>query len=273
MIEEEHVLSLDSLVVEYRPRRWFPARKSPVKAVNGVSFSLQKGSILGIVGESGGGKSTVLRAICKFIPVKRGHIFIGGVDVTPLSPKQFFPFRKKIQIIPQDFCDTFDPRMSVGKILAEPLAIHFPLLAAREKRARIIDLLESVEMDVSLLDRLPTELSGGQRQRLSIARGLAVNPEVLLCDEIVSGCDLFVQKQILALLTALNREKKIAILFVSHNIAVVAHFCHDIIVMREGIVVESGSSAEICTSPKHTYTRLLIDSVPRVTLLPEKIAV
>jgi ABC-type glutathione transport system ATPase component len=273
MIKEERVLSLDSLVVEYRPRRWFSMGKGPIKAVNGVSFSLPKGSILGIVGESGGGKSTVLRAICKFIPVKRGRIFIGGVDVTPLSPKQFFPFRKKIQIIPQDFCDTFNPRMSVERILAEPLGIHFPLLTAQEKRARIIDLLESVEMDVSLLDRLPTELSGGQRQRLSIARGLAVNPEVLICDEIVSGCDLFVQKQILALLTALNREKKIAILFVSHNIAVVAHFCHDIIVMRGGIVVELGSPAEICTSPKHTYTQLLIDSVPRVAPLPEKMAV
>jgi peptide/nickel transport system ATP-binding protein/oligopeptide transport system ATP-binding protein len=272
MIEKEHILSLDSLVVEYRPRRWFSAGRGPIKAVNGVSFSLQKGSILGIVGESGGGKSTILKAICKFTPVKRGHIFIDGIDVTPLSPKQFFPFRKKIQIIPQDFCDTFNPRMSVGKILAEPIGIHFPFLTAREKRARIIDLLESVEMDVSLFDRLPAELSGGQRQRLSIARSLAVNPEVLICDEIVSGCDLFVQKQILALLTALNREKKIAILFASHNIAVVAHFCHDIIVMRGGMVVELGTPAEICMSPKHTYTQLLIDSVPRVALLSEKIA-
>jgi ABC-type oligopeptide transport system ATPase subunit len=148
--------------------------------------------------------------------------------------------------------------------MAEPLDIHFPHLTAREKDTRNVELLESVELDDSLLERLPSELSGGQRQRLSIARGLAVNLEVLVCDEIVSACDLYTQKQILSLLTSLNREKNIAILFVSHNIAVVAHFCHNIMVMHNGKVLELGTPWEVCTIPKHHYTQLLIESIPRI---------
>jgi peptide/nickel transport system ATP-binding protein/oligopeptide transport system ATP-binding protein len=262
VIENENILTLDSVVVEYRSRNGFPVKKSKVVAVNGASFSLEKGKILGIVGESGGGKSTLLRAICKFVPIRRGRVLIDDIDVTEFSRGEFFPFRKKVQMIAQDFCDIFNPKMSVAKILAEPLEIHFPYLTAKEKEAQIIQLLESVEMENTLLRRLPMELSGGQRQRLSIARGLAVNPELLICDEIVSACDLFIQKQILALLTTLNRERGIAVLFVSHNIAVVANFCHDIIVMRNGRLLELGTPMEICMTPKHSYTQLLIDSVP-----------
>ncbi|MDR2200859.1 MAG: ATP-binding cassette domain-containing protein [Puniceicoccales bacterium] len=265
MVEAENILKLDSLVVDYIHRRRAPWwKRRTLVAVNGVSLSLAKGEALGIVGESGGGKSTLLKAICKFVPIRSGHIFIDGVDVTHFSQKEFSPFRKKIQMIPQDFCSTLDPRMSVEKILAEPLDIHFPHLTAREKFLRIGELLDSVEMDDSLLHRLPRELSGGQRQRLSIARGLAVNPELLMCDEIISACDLFSQKQILSLLTSLNRKKQIALLFVSHNIAAVSHICRDIIVMRDGKLLEWGTASEICTASKHPYTKLLVNAIPHI---------
>jgi ABC-type oligopeptide transport system ATPase subunit len=222
---------------------------------------MAQGSTLGIVGESGGGKSTLLKAICRFVPIKSGRIFIDDVAVSSLSPKAFFPYRKKIQMIPQDFYDIFNPKMSVEEILREPLEIHFRNLTEKEKNMQIGTLLTSVELDYSLRQRLPAELSGGQRQRLSIARGLAVNPELLICDEIISACDLFSQKQILSLLTRLNKKKKIAMLFISHNIAAVANFCREIIVMYHGEFVEYGTAEEICTAPRHPYTQLLIDVV------------
>jgi peptide/nickel transport system ATP-binding protein len=154
--------------------------------------------------------------------------------------------------------------MSVAHILAEPLNIYFPPLSSKEKNVRIVELLESVGLGDSLLGRLPSQLSGGQRQRLSIARGLAVNPEVLICDEIVSACDLYTQRQILSLLLSLNREKNIAILFVSHNIATVARLCHELIVMHKGRILELGTPHGVCTDPKHLYTQLLIDAIPTI---------
>ncbi|MDR1434816.1 MAG: ATP-binding cassette domain-containing protein [Puniceicoccales bacterium] len=262
---EENILQLRSVVISYPQRSWFFKRKKNATcAVEGISFFLPRGRILGIVGESGSGKSTLLKAIVKFIPIQKGNMIIDDSDVTFISQKEFFPYRRKIQIIPQDFCDTFNPKMSVAEILAEPLDIHFPRLSAKEKNARIVELLESVGLEDALLRRLPSELSGGQRQRLSIARGLAVNPEILICDEIVNACDLYTQKQILSLLTALSREKNIAILFVSHNIAVVAHFCHEILIVRHGRILETGTPYGVCSNPRHPYTQLLIDSIPQI---------
>ncbi|MDR3317763.1 MAG: dipeptide/oligopeptide/nickel ABC transporter ATP-binding protein [Puniceicoccales bacterium] len=263
-MKEKNVLQIDSLVIDYSNKHFGLFRRNHTRAVNGISFSLHKGEILGVLGESGSGKSSLLKAICRFIPIQKGRIFIDEIDVTSFSNKKFFPYRKKIQLIPQDFCDIFNPKMTVKRILTEPLDVHFPYLTSRKKETRIIELLESVELDRSLLERFPSQLSGGQRQRLSIARGLAVEPELLMCDEIISASDLYTQKQILLLLQNLNRKKNIAILFVSHNIAVVSHLCHNIIVMRKGKVLDSGTPYEICKTPKSLYVQLLLDSVPKI---------
>ncbi|MDR1906891.1 MAG: dipeptide/oligopeptide/nickel ABC transporter ATP-binding protein [Puniceicoccales bacterium] len=230
-------------------------------------MSLKQGKIMGIVGESGSGKSSLLKAICKFIPIQKGRIFIDGVDVAKFSNKEFFPHRKKIQMIPQDFCDIFNPKMTVKKILTEPLEVHFPDLSPKEKEVRILELLELVELDDSLIGRLPSQLSGGQRQRISIARALAVNPKILICDEIVSSCDLYTQKQVLLLLQKLNRIKNLTILFVSHNIVAVMQLCHSIMVMYRGNFLESGNPEKLCMSPNNVYTQSLIDAVPRIKMI------
>ncbi|MDR0740401.1 MAG: dipeptide/oligopeptide/nickel ABC transporter ATP-binding protein [Puniceicoccales bacterium] len=261
-MDEESALKFESLVINYRDRRLFSlGRGGIVRAVNGVSMSLNRGTIMGIVGESGSGKSSLLKALCKFIPVKSGHIFIEGIDVTKLSERKFFPYRRKIQMIPQDFCDIFNPKMTIKEILLEPLKIHFPCLSSKEKETRILELLESVELGGDLVGRFPSQLSGGQRQRISIARALAVNPQILICDEIVSACDLHTQKQILLLLQKLNQTKNLTMLFVSHNIAVVAYLCHNIIVMRQGRFLELCSSENLGIS-NNGYMQTLIDAVP-----------
>ena len=261
---DQPVLKVENLRVCYRRRNglrfWAP---QTICAVDGVSFTLDRGKILGIVGESGSGKSSLIKAIGHFVPVASGSVFIDGDEVTNLRGRQYAPYCRRLQIIPQDFSDTLDPKMSVEEILAEPLLLYFQL-TPKEQKQRIRELLNAVELDETLLDRYPSQLSGGQRQRISIARGLAVDPEVLICDEIVSACDLFAQKQILNLLSDLSRKRNLSVLFIAHNIAVVAHLCHEIIVMRRGRFLEFGTKKEICCRPEHPYTRLLIDSVPRI---------
>jgi ABC-type glutathione transport system ATPase component len=261
-MDEESALRFKSLIIDYRDRRLFSlGRGGVIRAVNGVSMSLKRGTIMGIVGESGSGKSSLLKALCKFIPVKSGHIFIEGIDVTRFSDREFFPYRRKMQMIPQDFCDIFNPKMTVKEILLEPLRIHFSHLSFKEKETRILELLESVELSSNLVERLPSQLSGGQRQRISIARALAVNPQILICDEIVSACDLHTQKQILLLLQKLNQTKNLTMLFVSHNIAVVAYLCHNIAVMRQGQFLELCSSENLGIS-NNSYMQTLINAAP-----------
>ncbi|MDR1366691.1 MAG: dipeptide/oligopeptide/nickel ABC transporter ATP-binding protein [Puniceicoccales bacterium] len=265
-MDKENALRLESLVVHYKNRRVFSlGRNGTVRAVNGVSMSLERGEIMGVVGESGSGKSSLLKALCKFIPIQGGRIFIEEVDITEFSDREFFPYRRKIQMIPQDFFDIFNPKMTVKEILMEPLEIHFGEVSSQEKEARILELLKLVELDDTLIERLPSQLSGGQRQRISIARALAVNPSILICDEIVSACDLYAQKQILNLLTTLNREKNIAMLFVSHNIAVVAHLCHNIIVMHQGQFLEFGS-LDMLRGSGNAYVQSLMDAVPQLKM-------
>jgi ABC-type glutathione transport system ATPase component len=260
-MDEENALRFESIVVNYRDRRLFSfGRNNSVQAVQGVSMTLERGTIAGIVGENGSGKSSLLKALCRFIPIQGGRIFIEAVDVTELAGKDFFPYRRKVQMIPQDFCDIFNPKMTVKKILAEPLDVHFPDLNAEEKEARILELLKSVELDDTLIGRLPSQLSGGQRQRISIARALAVNPSILICDEILSACDLYTQKQILLLLQELNRTKNLTILFVSHNMAAMAYLCHSIVVMRQGKFIAVGNLDRFF-SAEDSYIQSLVDAV------------
>lgn len=263
-VKRETILTVRNLVVDYRQRvgwRFWAARSK--RAVDDVSLTLKRGEILGIVGESGSGKSTIMKAIAHFTPITSGKIFLDGQEVQNLSNRRFFPFRRKIQMIPQNFSDALDPSMTVERILKEPLRVHFHL-TPRETASKIATLLEAVELDISLLNRYPAQLSGGQRQRISIARALAVSPEMLICDEMTSACDVFVQKKILSLLENLRCQRNMAILWIAHNIAVVAHVCDTMIVMRQGRFLELGDPQAICQNPAHPYTRLLVDAIPHI---------
>lgn len=258
------VLSVENLHVQYEFHNFFNIFKKNPTVVKNVNFDIFSSEIVGIVGESGSGKSTLIKAICKLIPVKSGNIFINGINVTKFSNKKFLPYRKKLQIISQDFSETFNPCMTVEKILLEPLDIHFKHFSREQKLQKMPELLNNVGLSVDILNRYPNELSGGQRQRLSIARGLAVDPELLICDEIVSACDVYTQKQILDLLITLNKTKKISILFISHNLAVISYLCHKIIVMKDGKIVESGLVAHVCRNPQTEYCQLLMNAVPKL---------
>ena len=260
------ILSSKNLTLQYDSNKIFNIFKKNSPAVRDASFEIFPGEIVGIVGESGSGKSTLMKAICKLIPIKAGTLTIDGTDVTNFSNRKFLPYRKKIQIISQDFSETFNPHMNVFQILSEPLDIHFKYLSRNEKDWKIKTLLTNVGLSHELISRFPNELSGGQRQRLSIARGLAVDPELLICDEIVSACDVCTQKQILDLLLLLNKTKNISILFISHNIAVIAYLCQKIIVMKDGRIVETGDTKSVCNNPQTEYCKLLMSAVPVLTL-------
>ncbi|MDR0351701.1 MAG: ATP-binding cassette domain-containing protein [Puniceicoccales bacterium] len=240
----------------------FGSRK--VNALKNVSFNIRYGESLGIVGESGSGKSTLINAIAKLVPVESGMIFINEENVTHMSWQSFKPYRKLIQIVFQDFCNTLNPHMTVGEILLEPLDIRFKHAPKSWKISKAKSLLDIVLLSTSLISRYPDQLSGGQRQRVSIARTLAMEPKLLICDEIVSALDVSVQAQILHLLKALNKEKGIAILFISHDIAVTEYLCDNMMVMKDGRILEYGPSKMICTCPQHPYTEELISSVPSI---------
>ncbi len=237
-----------------------------VNAVDGVSFEISRGEIVGLVGESGSGKTTTGRAIIRLAPVSGGSVFYFNgkdkTDLAALSKREFFPFRKKIQMVFQDPFNSLDPRMTVFKILCEPLDIYFKLdKKAKLKRAE--ELMELVGLEPSHLFRFPHEFSGGQRQRIGIARALAVEPEFIICDEPVSALDVSVQAQIINLISDLRSKLNLTCLFIAHDIAVVEHISSRMMVMTEGKIVESGVSSELCSNPRHPYTRRLIDAVPK----------
>lgn len=237
-----------------------------VRAVDGVSFEVPRGSTVGLVGESGSGKTTIGRAIVRLTRVTAGAIVYDGVDITHLSRRAFFPYRKRIQMIFQDPYNSLDPRMSVEAIIREPLAIHFPAMSTAAQRERAAELMEQVGLDAGQLGRYPHEFSGGQRQRIGIARALAVEPELLICDEPVSALDVSVQAAIVNLLQDLQGQYGFTYLFIAHDLAVVEHISDYVLVMNEGKIVEQADSEAIYRSPKHPYTRKLLEAVPGVDL-------
>lgn len=229
-----------------------------VRAVDGVSFDVPRGSTVGLVGESGSGKTTIGRAIVKLNRVTSGSIIYDGVDITGLGRRAFFPWRKRIQMVFQDPFNSLDPRMTVEAILREPLTIHFSRLSRKEQRDRAADLLEQVGLSGDHLDRYPHEFSGGQRQRIGIARALAVEPELLICDEPVSALDVSVQAAIVNLLQDLQERHGLTYLFIAHDLAVVEHISDYVLVMTEGKIVEQAPADEIYRDPQHDYTRRLL---------------
>jgi oligopeptide transport system ATP-binding protein len=257
------LLEVDSLNV------WFPTKSGIlqrttgfIKAVTDVSFTVSAGKTVGLVGESGSGKTTVGKAILKLLPITSGNIRFAGTDITPLPDLEFRPWRRQIQMIFQDPFGSLNPRWTILQIISEPLKIHFPELIRLEREDRVAELLRKVGLSPDNRQRFPHEFSGGQRQRIGIARALAVEPKLIVCDEVVSALDVSVQAQIVNLLQDLQDELGLSYLFISHDLAVVEHISHDVVVMFRGQIVEKADAVSIYTHPKHEYTRNLLASVP-----------
>ncbi len=233
-----------------------------IKAVDGVSFLVKPGETVGLVGESGSGKTTVGRAIIKLAPVTAGFIFWEGKEISSLDEKTFRPYRKHIQMIFQDPYGSLNPRLTVELIVGEALEIHFPEMSRAERKERVVELLKQVGLRPEYTRRYPHEFSGGQRQRIGIARALAVNPRLIICDEPVSALDVSVQAQIINLLQDLQEQLGLAYLFIGHDLGVVEHISERVLVMNEGKIVESGTCDQIYQQPKHPYTQKLLAAVP-----------
>ena len=260
----DNLLEVSGLAVHYPGRaNWFFQKAEPNKAVDDISFVVPKGKTVGLVGESGSGKTTTGRAIVKLAPLTAGKILYHGQDIGVLSNSDFLPWRKKIQMIVQDPYNSLNPRADILSILSEPLEIHFPQMTPADREARCAELLRSVQLPAEHLRRPPHEFSGGQRQRIGIARALAVQPELIICDEPVSALDVSVQAEVVNLLQDLQEQFGLTYLFIAHDLAVVEHVSDHILVMSKGKIVEQGTPAEILGNPQQAYTKTLLAAVPR----------
>ena len=230
-------------------------------ALDDVSFELREGETLGLVGESGSGKSTLARAVLRLIPAE-GQVLWRGTNLATCSPSRMRALRRDLQPVFQDPLASLNPRMRVGDAIAEPLEIFEPQLAAGARAARVGEMLERVGLSATMMRRYPHEFSGGQCQRIGIARAMVLRPKLLVCDEPVSSLDVSMQGQIVNLLADLQRELGTAILFISHNLAVVRHLSHRVLVMYRGRLVESADNESLFGSPTHPYTRALLAAVP-----------
>jgi len=247
---------------------WFPIKKGILqrvvghhKAVDGVSFHIRTGETLGLVGESGCGKTTVGRTILRLQPATGGQVTFGGKDVFTQDAASMRQLRRDMQIIFQDPGGSLNPRMRVGNIVGEPLEVH-GMASGDELRERVEALLERCGLWRAAADRYPHEFSGGQRQRIGIARALALQPKMIVCDEPTSALDVSVQSQILNLLADLQSEFGLSYLFISHDMAVIHHVCDRIAVMKDGKIVEEGTREAIIGNPQHPYTKRLLLAVP-----------
>ena len=256
----ETILIVENLKV------WFPIKRGilqrtvdHIKAVNGVSFSIREGHSLGVVGESGSGKSTLGMALLRLIS-SEGKISFQKQELDRLNRLQMRPYRKKMQVVFQDPFGSLSPRMSVGDIIAEGLRLHADT-SLEEQENRVVEVMQEVGLNPELRFRYPHEFSGGQRQRIAIARALVLHPQFLILDEPTSSLDRSVQGQVLDLLRDLQKKYKLTYLFISHDLKVIKAICHEVLVMRGGEVVESGSAKVVLNNPKHEYTRLLVDAV------------
>jgi microcin C transport system ATP-binding protein len=254
--EREKVLEVHDLRVQFPVSGGLFRRKTYLKAVDGISLNIQRGKTLGIVGESGSGKSTLGQAILRLLD-SEGGIRFQGQALDGLTQKQLRPWRKKMQVVFQDPFGSLSPRMSVAQIISEGLEVHSQL-SAEQCNAEVIRALQEVGLDPQSRHRYPHEFSGGQRQRIAIARALVLKPALILLDEPTSALDRTVQKQVVALLRQLQEKHGLTYLFISHDLAVVRALAHDMIVIKDGKVVESGASHDVFDSPQHPYTKELL---------------
>ena len=253
-----NLLTATDLSVEFPSHRG----SAVVKAVQGVNFAIPKGTTMGLVGESGSGKTTLGRALIRLQAATSGSVLYDGKDLLALSEREFLPYRKRIQMIFQDPYGSLNPRLDVFQIISEPMEIHFKSYSKFDRRQKVAKLLKDVGLSPDAMRRRPQEFSGGQRQRIGIARALAVEPELIICDEPVSALDVSVQAQIVNLLQDLQEQRVLTYLFIAHDLAVVEHISDHILVMHHGKIVESASAEEICHHPQHEYTKKLLASVP-----------
>jgi oligopeptide transport system ATP-binding protein len=270
-IQDKPILKVENL------KMYFPIRRGPfgrpvgeVKAVDDISFAIEKGKTFGLVGESGCGKTTTGKSVLRIYRPTDGRVFYTGIDITEMSKSQIRPFRRDIQMIFQDPYGSLDPRQSIYAILKEAITSDQRHHLSREITKRVNELLEAVEMDASMSDRYPHEMSGGQRQRVGIARALACDPKMIVCDEPVSALDVSIQAEIINLLKRLQRERDLTYLFIAHDIAVVHHIADTIAVMYLGKIVEMMDAEEVYKNPLHPYTIALFSAVPITDYYVEK---
>ncbi len=256
------LLSVRNLSTHFRVRRGLWGGGHEVRrAVDGVSFDLLPGQTLGLVGESGCGKTTLGRSILRLIPATTGEVLYKGCNILTLDRSATRQLRRKMQVVFQDPLGSLNPRMTIGSNVAEPLVVH-RMGTRRERRTRVATMLERVGLSGDAMQRYPHEFSGGQRQRICIARALITKPKLVILDEPTSALDVTIQARILALLDELRRDLQLSYLFISHNLAVVRNFCDEVAVMRAGRIVEHGPTKQVFADPQHDYTRALLSAVP-----------
>ena len=262
MTDAPPLLEVSDLIKHYPVRSGILRRNvGTVHAVDGVSFTVGVGETLGLVGESGCGKSTVARSILRLVEPTGGRIRLNGLDITHLGKAALRPNRRSMQIIFQDPFASLNPRMTAGDIVGEPLSVH-RLATGNERCERVAELFEQVGLRPDQMHNYPHQFSGGQRQRICIARALSLRPDLIVCDEPVSALDVSIQAQVINLLQDLQRERQLSYLFISHNLAVVEHISHHIAVMYLGRIVEYADTRSIFTRAQHPYTEALLSAVP-----------
>jgi peptide/nickel transport system ATP-binding protein len=234
----------------------------PIEIVRGIDLNLERGSALGLVGESGSGKTTLGRTLVRLIRPSAGRLIFNGTDITGMDEPALRPLRARMQMIFQDPHSSLNPRLLIGSILGRPLEAFGRLSGRAGRRKRVAELLDLVGLPQSFVDRYPHELSGGQRQRVGIARAIALEPDFIVADEIVSGLDVSTQAQILVLLRDLRRRLGLTLVFISHDLSVVRVLCDQVVVLRQGEIVETGPCADLFAAPRQIYTKTLIDAIP-----------
>jgi peptide/nickel transport system ATP-binding protein len=266
IVNEKTLVKVENLSVHFPTRKnLFGKPLSFIKAVDNVSLNIYKGETLGLVGESGCGKTTLGRTLLRLIEPTGGKIFIDGKDITSLSVKQLSQLRQEVQLVFQDPYSSLNPRLTVGAAIAEPIQV-FQTVSAKERTKKIIDLLDKVNLPKSYLKRYPHEFSGGQRQRIVIARALALDPTLLVCDESVSALDVSVQAQVLNLLNDLKKDLGLTMLFITHDLSIVRYMSDRIAVMKAGKIIETAGAEEIYKNPQMEYTRNLLAAIPKVAV-------